>query len=141
MSARLAVLLCSASFGAGCEATLPGGPSAFPKAVVEGTVLSEGKPIPNDGVGWVTFYPEGSSLGDAAVCRLKPDGSYRCDHVPVGPLNVRIDVANSVSLPPVIRRRINRLRGPESPLRVVSSTGAATRYDFDLALSPDPARP
>src|SRR4051812_5986031 len=140
MTPRIALVFLIASLGVGCDATFPERPSHSPKTVVEGRVLLEGRPLPNGGVGWVTFHPEGSSLGDVAVCRLQSDGSYRCDHVPVGPVNVRIDVAASVSLPPMIRRRVNRLRGPESPLRIVTTRGTATSFEFELALSPDPKR-
>lgn len=132
-----AILLSLATAAAGCEFTPPGRPSDFPKAVVEGKIVMEGQPLPSGGRGWVTFFPEGSSRGDVAVCRLNSDGSYRCDRVPVGPVNVRIDVAPSAatSLPPMTRRRVLLLRGPMSPLRITTTDAAVTRFDFDLARS------
>lgn len=119
----------------GCEFTLPGRPSEFTKTTVEGSILLGGRPLPNGGAGWVTFFPEGPSLGDATVCRLKEDGSYTCDRVPVGPLNVRIDVAPSVmkDWPQTLRQGIAMLRGPQSPLRIESKANEKTRFDFDLA--------
>jgi hypothetical protein len=137
MALLVAVVLC-----AGCEFSLPGPPSEFPKAVVEGKITMDGKPLPSGGRGWVTFFPEGSSRGEVAVCRLEADGGYRCDHVPVGPVNVRIDVASIVAanISPIVRRRVSMLRGPASPLHVTTIEGAATRFDFDLTLSPDPPR-
>jgi hypothetical protein len=139
---RTAALLFVATVAAGCEFTPPGRPSDDLETVVEGTILLDGSPLPNGGRGWVTFFPEGSSQGDVAVCRLNADGSYRCDHVVVGPVNVRIDVAPSVAanIPPIIRRRIMTLRGPTSPLRSTTTAGAVTRFDFDLLHSPDPPR-
>jgi hypothetical protein len=131
---RTIALLFVAMVLSGCEFTLPGRPSDFPKAVVEGKIVMEGQPLPNGGRGWVTFFPEGSSRGDVAVCRLNSDGRYRCDRVPVGPVNVRIDVAPSVAanILPIVKRRIMLLRGPASPLRITTTEGAVTRFDFDL---------
>ena len=140
MTTRAASLLCIAALSSGCEFTFPGRPSDFPKSVVKGKILLDGRPLPSDGAAWVTFYPEGASLGDAAVGRVNPSGEYRCDNVPVGPVNVRIDVASSVVLPTIIRHRVNRLRGPESPLKITTTKEAATRFDFDLSRSPDPPR-
>jgi hypothetical protein len=128
----------------GCEFTLPGRPTDFPATIVEGSILLGGRPLPNGGAGWVTFFPEGSSLGDATVCRLKEDGSYICDRVPVGPLNVRIEVAPSVETdwPQSLRQGVAILRGPQSPLRIESKAGEKTRFDFDMArlLEPAPRR-
>ena len=70
MFIRTIALLFLATVASGCEFTLPGRPSDFPKAVVEGKIVIEGQPLPNGGRGWVTFFPEGSSRGDVAVCRL-----------------------------------------------------------------------
>ena len=119
----------------GCEFTLPGRRSDFPKTTVEGSILLGGQPLPNGGIGWVTFFPEGSSLGDATVCRLKPDGKYSCDRVPVGPVNVRIDVAPSVMVgwPLPLRQRVTLLRGPQSPIRITTKADETMRFDFDLA--------
>jgi hypothetical protein len=134
---RSAAFVLLATVGAGCEFTLPGRPSDFLKSVVEGKIVMEGQPLPNGGRGWVTFFPEGSSRGDVAVCRLNADGRYRCDRVPVGPVNVRIDVAPSVAanILPIVKRRIMLLRGPASPLRITTTEGAVTRFDFDLTRS------
>jgi hypothetical protein len=132
----------AALVGAGCEFTAPGGPSEFPKAVVEGSVSLDGRPLPNGGVGWVTFFPEGAARGDVAVCRLNSDGSFRCDRVPVGPNHVRIDAAPSAlaTTPAIVRRRVQILRGPESPFRITTTAENVTRFDFDLLRTPDPAR-
>jgi hypothetical protein len=118
----------------GCEFTPPGGPTRFPKSSVEGAVLLAGRPLPNGATAWVTFYPEGSARGDVTVCRVNADGNYRSDHAPVGPLNVRIDVAPSVlaGLPFEVRRWVQVLRGPGSPLRMETREGEVTRFDFDL---------
>jgi hypothetical protein len=119
----------------GCDYTLPSRPQQFPTSVVEGTILLAGKPLPNGGTGWVTFFPEGGSLGDPTVCRLKPDGSYFCDRVPVGPINVRINLAPSVlaQSPRIVRNHNAVLRGPASPLRIVAKQGETTLFDFDYA--------
>ena len=142
MIPRLMILLFAAASCAGCEFTFPGRPSDFPTAVVEGKIVMDGKPLPAGGRGWVSFFPEGASRGDVSVCRLKADGVFRCDRVPVGPVNVRIDVAPNVAaiMSPIVRRRLILLRGPASPLRLTTSEGAVTRFDFDLTLSPDPPR-
>jgi len=134
---RRVALLFLATVASGCEFTAPGRPSDFPNSVVEGKIVMDGQPLPNGGRCWVTFFPEGSSRGDVAVCRLNSDGRYRCDHVPVGPLNVRIDVAPSaaVRIPLIVRRRVMLLRGPASPLRITTTEGAVTRFDFDLMRS------
>ena len=137
MILRTVAILFVVAVGAGCEFTPPGRPSDFPKAVVEGTILLDGRPLPSGGKGWVTFFPEGGSRGDVAICRLNSDGSYRCDHVPVGPVNVRIDVAPSATadISPFVRRRITVLRGPASPLRITTAKDAVTRFAFDLVRS------
>jgi hypothetical protein len=119
----------------GCDYTLPSRSQQFPTAVVEGIVLLAGKPLPNGGTGWVTFFPEGGSLGDPTVCRLKPDGTYFCDRVSVGPNNIRIDVAPSVlaQSPPIVKNSNAILRGPRSPLRIVTKSEEKARFDFDFA--------
>jgi hypothetical protein len=141
---RLLVIVVAVVTLTGCEFTLPSRPTDFPTTAVEGSILLGGRPLPNGGAGWVTFFPEGSSLGDATVCRLKEDGSYSCDRVPVGPLNVRIDVAPSVmkDWPQPLRQGVAILRGPQSPLRIESKAGEKTRFDFDMArlLEPAPRR-
>lgn len=132
---RCVAILAAVAPTIGCEFTFPGRPADFPTTTVEGAILIGGRPLPNGGTGWVTFFPEGSSLGDATVCRLKEDGTFYCDRVPVGPLNVRIDVAPSVmkDWPQPLRQRVVLLRGPQSPLRIESKSGETTRFDFDLA--------
>jgi hypothetical protein len=69
----------------GCAEEL--GPEAIPHTRAEGVVLLSGRPVER---GWVEFQPVDGTLGDITSTRLRPDGSFRFDRVPVGEVSVRL---------------------------------------------------
>jgi hypothetical protein len=128
--------LCAAAIlvSFGCRYRWPGPPESFPKTVVEGTILFDGRPLE---AGWVTVFPMGPSLGDLAIGPIGAGGRYRIDHAPVGPLAIRVSLPKSMfqelaRTNPALARRVHLFATPASPLRTMSRPNEPTRFDFDL---------
>jgi hypothetical protein len=127
-------LVCAAI--AGCQFTPPGKPSSYPTTTVVGTVTVDGRAVRG---GWISVHPWGGTLGDHAIGRIRDDGTYRIEAVPIGRLSVQIHVApgmlpdNRVA-PANFRQFLASIRGPMTPLRLDTGKfgNQPMHYDVDL---------
>jgi hypothetical protein len=76
-------LVASAS---GCTDSIRG-PEPMPVASVRGVVTEGGRPV---GGGWIEFVPVEGTIGNLRTARLRADGSFSTDGVPVGVNLVRV---------------------------------------------------
>jgi hypothetical protein len=63
----------------GCSEEL--GPERMPVARVTGVVREGSQPVSG---GWIEFFPVDGTVGNLRSARLRADGSFEADHVPVG---------------------------------------------------------
>jgi magnesium transporter len=79
---------------AGCSEEL--GPERFLTARVKGTVTIGGRPM---GGGFLSFDPAEGTRGNRRVARIRPDGSFEVEGVPVGRVIVRVDQVPVETIP------------------------------------------
>ena len=84
-SFALPALLCLCMVAAGCSEEL--GPEKFETTRVSGRVQLGGKPVTG---GFVDMLPVGGTRGLLRSTRIRPDGHFEMDRVPVGVVAIRI---------------------------------------------------
>ncbi len=82
---RLAPVLALGLSLAGCRDAL--GPEPMPVARVSGKLTDGGRPV---GGGWIEFYPVDGTVGRIRSTRVRANGSFETDGVPVGLNLVRV---------------------------------------------------
>ena len=70
---------------AGCAEEL--GPEVMRTTSVHGKITQGGRPI---GGGWIEFIPADGTVGNLRSARIKADGTFSADRVPVGSVAVRL---------------------------------------------------
>jgi hypothetical protein len=79
------VPLALAILAAGCKEEL--GPERFVTASVSGVIKEGDRPVSG---GWIEFLPVGGTIGNQRSARIRPDGSFAADKVPVGENALRL---------------------------------------------------
>jgi magnesium transporter len=97
----------------GCSEEL--GPERFPTATVRGLVTLGNRPV---GGGWIEFHPAEGTRGNLRIARIRPDGSFEAEGVPVGRVIIGLD---RIPVEPMITRS-----GPVDP-RLFRSLGSPIR--------------
>jgi hypothetical protein len=63
------------------------GPARMAVARVKGVVREGSQPVSS---GWIEFYPVQGTVGNLRSARLRPDGSFEAERVPVGTNLIRL---------------------------------------------------
>ena len=112
----------------GCSEEL--GPERFPTSKVRGVVTLGKRPITG---GWIAFDPAEGVRGNVRIARIRPDGSFEADLVPVGRVLVGLDQipVDSIATPdgPVDSRAFRLFR---SPIRRTIPEGRDVNLPIDL---------
>jgi hypothetical protein len=77
--------LALAILAAGCKEEL--GPERFVTTRVSGVIREGDRPVPG---GWIEFLPVGGTVGNQRSARIRPDGKFAADKVPVGENALRL---------------------------------------------------
>lgn len=79
------VLVLALGGAVGCAEEL--GPERTPTTAIAGRVKLRDRPL---GGGWLEIMPDGGTLGRLRSARFGPDGSFRAEGVPIGPVVIRL---------------------------------------------------
>jgi len=120
-SARFGILGSVLLALAGCGEEL--GPEAMPTVPVRGRVHVRGRPV---GGGWIEFRPVEGTVGLPRSARLRSDGTFLADGVPVGRVAIRL-------VHPPFPRPSGRLFEQFSILRRDVPPSGSDPFDIDLA--------
>jgi hypothetical protein len=124
---------------AGCTQEL--GPVPMRLTRVQGVVREGKRPVSG---GWIEFFPVEGTIGNLRSARLRPDGFFDVDRVPVGPnlirlVNARIESPGAARLfsaySSPIRRQI-----PEQPGEPISVDLVEELIRFQTSRSRDVSR-
>jgi hypothetical protein len=119
---RSALLIGAALLSCGCTEEL--GPVPMPVTRVQGVVTEGRRPISG---GWIEFLPVDGTVGNLRSARLKSDGSFDADGVPVGESVIRLVNA------PIETPGYQQLFSPSyTPLRRVISPHPSAPLKIDL---------
>lgn len=119
---RLMALLAAAMLAGGCAEEL--GPVPMPVARVQGVVKDGERPVSG---GWIEFLPVDGTIGNLRSARLRPDGKFDADGVPVGRVAIRL-----VNLPVKMTAYVRMFAPFTSPIRRVIPPHPAAPLNIDL---------
>jgi len=123
----------------GCSQEL--GPERMPVTQVQGAVREGNRPVSG---GWIEFFPVDGTIGNLRSARVRPDGSFEADKVPIG-LNL-IRLVNVPLTSPAAQRLFGAYSspirrtipgGPTHPI-VIDVVDETIRWQKSLARRPGP---